>query len=319
MVDSANQERRVEAVGVIGAGSIGQAICRRLAAEGPRHGIRKLAAFDADATVLEGLAETPVALCRSTAELVDMVDVVLLCLPGATAVARVARAHEGLLDSMRDGQIIVDHSRSSFELTRQLATAFASRGTAFLDAPIGRSANVHRSIDAGRLALSIGGEASAVSAVLPCLHAFAGDITPVGPAGSAQVVRQMGDLVALQTFAALAEALVTARAFDIDGNCLFEALAKAQGDSQEFGHHGFAEYLDNDTASHDNKTSIIEAGQRLKDAIQLAAGKHLSLAGADSTLELLQKAIEKGLGDEDLSGLFSVMEPEPLGTRHQRG
>lgn len=310
MSDSMIRQRPIEAVGVIGTGGVGRSICHRLKGQGQAHGVKRVAAFDADPLALSGLSEAAVVTCGSTADLVGMVDLVLLCLPAAGDVARIARAHEGLLDCVREGHIIVDHSRSSFELSRQLATAFAARGTAFLDAPIGHSANVNRSIEAGRLALSIGGEARAVAAAVAPLKAFAADITPVGAPGCAQVVRQMGDLVALQTFAALAEALVTARTFDIEGDRLFEALAKAQGDAQEFGHHGFVEFLGADEAAPDDRTSIKEAGRRLKDVIQLAEGKHLSLTGADSTLALLERAIEKGLGDEDLSGLFGVMEPE---------
>lgn len=300
----------IQAVGVIGLSSFGLAICKKLAREGRKAGLRKLAAFDADTKNLAGLNGTEVVAGKSVADVLDMVDLVLLCLPKAGDVGRIARSHEGLLDCVRKGQIIVDHGWSPLELTRQLATAFTSRGGAFLDAPIGRRGNVDRAIETGRLAFAIGGDAAAIDAALPLLGCFAGDITRVGPIGTAQVVRQMGDLVALQTFAALAEALVTGHAFGVEGDRLFDALAKENGDSAGLGRQALAEFLGGDEPTSAERTSIIDAERRLKEAIQLAAGKNLTLEGADSTLVLLEKAIEKGLGEQDLSGLFRVMEAD---------
>lgn len=304
-------QRPIRAVGVIGLGGFGRTICLRLARECRKVGVRELAGFDLDAAALAGLAGTDVVASKSVAQLVDMVDLILLCLPKAGDVGRIARSHEGLLDCVKKDQIIVDHGWSPLELTRQLATAFTGRGATFLDAPIGRRGNVERTIEAGHLALAIGGDAGAIDATLPLLGCFAGDITRVGPIGTAQVVRQMGDLVALQTFAALAEALVTGHAFGVEGDRLFDALAKENGDSAGLGRHALAAFLGGDEPSSAERTSIIDAGRRLKEAIQLAEGKNLTLEGADSTLALLEKAIEQGLGEQDLSGLFKVMEPDP--------
>ncbi len=311
----------IKAVGVIGQTGIGRPICRRIAREGRKVGVTKIACFDTDKAAMAGAHANEVVACKSVAHLVDMVDLILLCLPEAGDVGRIARSHDGLLDCVRKDQIIVDHGWSSLELTRQLATAFAGRGAAYLDAPVGRRGQVDRAVETGRLALAIGGEAAAIDAVLPLIGCFAGDITRVGPSGAAQVVRQMGDLVALQTFAALAEALVTGHAFGVEGNRLFEALAKENGDSSGLGRHALAEFLGGDEPASAERTSISDAGRRLNDVIQLAAGKNLALGGAHSTLALLEKAIERGLGEQDLSGLFRVMEPEPRtwqqGGRHR--
>ena len=100
------------------------------------------------------LLEKPeMVAAKSIAHLVDTSDLVLLCLPGSVDVGKIARSHEGLLDCVRQGQVIIDHSWSSFDLTRQLATAFSARGAAFMDAPIGQSADIDRVIEAWPLGL----------------------------------------------------------------------------------------------------------------------------------------------------------------------
>lgn len=319
MAEQKARQHPIKTVGVVGLGGVGGAICRRFAKEGQQSGISKVVAFDKDPSALAALGATGVVAAKSIAHLVDMSDLVLLCLPGSVDVGKIARSHEGLLDCVRQGQTIVDHSWSSFDLTRQLATAFSARGAAFLDAPIGKSADIDRVIEAGRLAFAIGGEATVVDAVSSPLGCFAGDITRVGPAGTAQVVRQMSDLVTLQTFAALGEALATARAFGVEGDRLFNALAKGNGDG--IGRHGLADLLGNDETAAKGETSIAEAGRRLKEAIELANRKKLSLTGAGGTLSLLEQAMENGMGEKDLSGLFGTMEAEsesapPAGRMH---
>ncbi|MGI9508243.1 MAG: NAD(P)-dependent oxidoreductase [Geminicoccaceae bacterium] len=302
-------ERPIKSVGVIGLTGVGRAICQRLARDGQPFGIDHVAAYDAEASALGESADTEVVVASSIADLVDMVDLVLLCLPGPGDVGRIARSHEGLLDCVREGQIIVDHGWSSFDLTRQLATAFSARNAAFLDAPIGNAATVEQAIDLGKLAFSIGGDTAATEAVLPLLGCFAGDITHVGAAGAAQVVRQVGDLVTLQTFAALGEGLMTAQAFGVEEDRLFDALAKGNGEGFGIGRHGPSGSNGGDAAAA-QQTSIAEAGRRLGEAIQLAKGKNLSLTGADSTMILLEKAMENGIGEKDLSGLFGAMKAE---------
>lgn len=287
------------------------AICSRLVGQTEKAGLQKIVAYSADASAPVNLNDSRVGVAKSVSHLVDGVDLVLLCLPTSGDVAKVARAHDGLLDCVRQGQIVIDHSWSSLDLTRQLAKAFASRGAAFLDAPIGRSGKVAQSIGIGGLALAIGGDAPAVNAALPTLSCLAKDITHAGSAGAGQITRQMGDLVALQTFTALIEALSTARAFDIDGSRLIDALAKGQRDSVGIGRHGLAAFLGGDEKAGDDRPSIAEASRRLSEIIQLAESRNLTLAGAHSTLTLFEQAIAQGLGEHDLSHLLRMLEPAP--------
>ncbi|MEM7043017.1 MAG: NAD(P)-binding domain-containing protein [Pseudomonadota bacterium] len=315
MSDRKDWPRSIKAIGVIGVGGIGRSICHRLAARKYAVGVSKIAAFDPDDAALAGFSDSDVVTCKSGAHLVDMVDLVLLCLPDGADVAKVARSHEGLIDCVHQGQIIIDHGWSSLNLTRQLSTAIASRGAAFLDAPIRRSGDVDHAIAGGRLGLAIGGDPLAIDAVKTPLGSIAHSITPVGQAGAAQVVRQLGDLVAFQTFAALAEALVTARAFGIEEGNLFNALAGGQGDGADIGRPGLAAFLAVNDSPKESRISIDDAGKRLDEAIQLAHAKKLTLDGAKSTMALLEKARERGLGDGGLIGLFGVIEPGADGQR----
>lgn len=300
----------VKSVGIIGLGDVGRAVGRAFVRMGHGAGIDKIAVFDADASVLSSVNDPGIVACKSVAHLSEIADLVLLSLPKAGDVAKIVRSHEGLLDCARQGQIIIDLSWSAPDLMEQIGTAFIKRGIAFLDAPIGRSPDVISAIETGRLALAIGGDQTAIDAASAALRCFVATITPVGPVGAAQVVRQMSDLVAFQTFTALAEARAVATGFGIDGAMLIKALAEGQGGGAGIALRNFQQFLDTGQGSDGAQTTIEGAGRRLKDAVQLAESKRFSLAGASGTLGLLEKAIEKGLGDDGLKGLSSIIEPE---------
>ncbi len=300
----------VKKVGVLGLGPIGSDIARVLLEAGPEAGFEKVTVFDPDAKLLEAFDANGAVRSKSVAHLIDSVDLLLLCLPKAGDVGKIARSHEGLLDCARQGQIIIDHSWSQPDLTHQLETAFGKRGVAFLDAPIARSAQVGALIAAGQLALAISGDARAIDVALPALRRFANVVTPVGSAGAAQIVRQMGDLVAFQTATALAEATATASSFGVDGALLIKALAHAHGEGAGVALQSFQRFLEADRAPGSARTTIGDAEQRLNELMRMAETKKLSLSGADGTLGLLKKAREKGLGDESLGGLTKVIEPE---------
>ncbi len=312
MTETENKTWRfpVNKVGVLGLGPIGTTIAELLAKMGQAADLQKIVVFDPDERLLSACANDEVHRSTSIAHLVDNSDLVLLCLSSGGDVAKIARSHEGLLDCARQGQIIIDHSWSQPDLTHQLCMAFAKRGAAFLDAPISRSARTASALEFGQQALAISGDMPAIEAAMPVLRCFTRVVTPMGSAGAAQVVRQMSDLVAFQTFTALAEAMAAAKSFGIDGALMIKVLAQGYGDGAGVALQNYQGFLDANQALGQTKMTIGDAEQRLSDVIRLAESKKLSLAGASGTLALLKKASDRGLGGESLGGLATVIEPE---------
>lgn len=312
MTETGDQTWRfpIKRVGVLGLGPIGLAIANLLVERGQTADLQKVTVFDPDAKVLEAFSNDEAAKSKSVAHLIDNTDLILLCLAKANDVAKIARSHEGLLDCTRQGQIIIDHSWSQPDLTHQLCTAFTKRGAAFLDAPISRSADATSALESGLQALVISGDMPAIEAAMPALRCFTRVVTPVGAAGAAQVVRQMSDLVAFQTFTALAEAIAAAKSFGIDGALMIKVLAQAYGEGAGVALQNYQGFLDAGQALGQAKMTINDAEQRLHDVIRMAETKKLSLSGACGTLALLKKASDKGLGEEGLGGLTSVIQPE---------
>ena len=294
----------INVLGYVGPGMMDGPICRHLAAGRASVGLERVVAFGLDEKLTDRLARHGVVKKTSIAALAGTADLVLLNLPSAAELGRLVRRHDGLLDSARAGQMVVDLGTSPVALTRQLAMAFASKGVVFMDSPITR---LRKAPKRSALSTFVGGETMHVQTILPILRCFSATVVHCGPLGCGQVVKQMDDMVLFQTVTALAEALATARAAGVDGAVLLAALAEGTAGSVALRRHGVGTLLRADPA--EAIVSIADAERGLSHAVTLAESLGLDLAAARSTLALFTKAIEAGTDDAGFSSIVKSLHP----------
>jgi 3-hydroxyisobutyrate dehydrogenase-like beta-hydroxyacid dehydrogenase len=224
-------------IGFIGTGVMGEPMCRNLAR---KSGLPTLA-LDRDPAPLARLAADGVRTAGSVAELARASDVTFLSLPSGEVVDALCRsAGDGLLASVRPGQIVVDLSTSAVDTTRALASAFVERGAVFLDAPVART---RAAAESGTLAVMVGGDAAAFERVRPLIATFATDITHCGPSGCGQVVKILNNMVLFETVVAICEAKAIGERAGVDPTLLFDALSKGSADSFALRNHGMKAVL----------------------------------------------------------------------------
>src|ERR1700744_2904539 len=97
-----------KSIGFIGLGVMGEPICRNLV---KKSGARVIA-FDLAAEPLARLSAEGAGVAASVAEIVDLSEIVLLCLPSAKH-ARAVFEGDGILKHIRSRQVIVDLGTSS--------------------------------------------------------------------------------------------------------------------------------------------------------------------------------------------------------------
>jgi 3-hydroxyisobutyrate dehydrogenase-like beta-hydroxyacid dehydrogenase len=306
MADETPKSGPIRRVGILGFGEVGRFVSRRLAEDAADLGLEKIAVFDDNPAALALVEDSRLTKSASLAHLVDAVDLALVCLPSGADLGKAARRHDGLLDCARSRQIFVDLGSSPPAMARQLATAFAARGAAFLDGPMLRLG------DGSRPTLAIGGDAAAIQAAEPILRRLVAEIIPVGAPGAGQVARRLDDMVRLQTVAAFAEALATARAVKLESGPLLQALAKG-GDAGATPRRLGLKAL----AGEGGRLTIKEARGRLDEGIQLAEGLGLSLDCAKSARAWFDKAIAMDLGESGLCALLETAAP-PGGRGRER-
>ena len=289
------------ALGFIGLGVMGEAMCRNLAT---KSGARTVA-YDIRSRPLDALAKDGVERAASIADIATRARTIFICLPGEPQVRAVCLGPEGLAAHVQAGQTVVDMSTVPVALARELGAAFAAKSVAFADAPVARTAQAARE---GTLSVMVGAEPTVFAELRPLLACMGTEITHCGPVGAGEAVKLMNNMVVAQTVVALAEALAVARASGaVDPEVLFTTLTKGSADSFVLRNHGLRSLLpDRHPTEGAFPTTYI-----LKDlsyAIALAESAGLTLEQASATQRLMERTADAGYRDHYYTAVIRAIE-----------
>ncbi|MCE9663459.1 NAD(P)-dependent oxidoreductase [Halomonas sp. M5N1S17] len=214
-------------LGFIGIGLMGDPMTRRLLDAGFAVTVWNRTAEKSDALRAAGAR-----VASSIGELVEEVDVVLLCLANTTVVERVIFGEGGVAAHGRTDQRLVDLSSSDPAATRIFAERLGEEcGMRWVDSPV--SGGV-AGAETGSLAIMCGGAEEDVDAVRPLLAPLAARVTHMGPVGAGQVTKVCNQMIVGCQAAVIAEMVALAEASGVDASRLTEALAGGFADSRPF-------------------------------------------------------------------------------------
>ncbi|NIR23524.1 MAG: NAD-binding protein [Gammaproteobacteria bacterium] len=211
-------------VGFIGLGLMGQAFTRRLVSRG-----YTVTGFDIVADKVEAAAAHGVVAARSPAEVTDRSDLVLVCVTSTDAVQDAVFGTGGVVEAAGADKVLVDHSTTVVESTRAMAEELRSRtGMGWVDAPVSGGPPA---AEAGTLAIMAGGSDADIATVTPVMDEVADTFTHLGGVGAGQVTKMVNQILVLNNYCVLAEALALAEAAGIDAAKIPEALAPGHAGS----------------------------------------------------------------------------------------
>src|SRR6185437_2572245 len=137
----------------------------------------------------------------SVADAVKGAELVALCVGNDDDVRQVVGE---TLPALQQGAIIVDHTKASAKLAREMAEAASQRGCFFVDAPVsGGQAGTEN----GQLAIMVGGDAVAVERARPVVDAYAKAIQHIGGPGAGQLTKMVNQICIAGLVQGLAEAV----------------------------------------------------------------------------------------------------------------
>jgi 3-hydroxyisobutyrate dehydrogenase-like beta-hydroxyacid dehydrogenase len=165
-------------------------------------------------------ATSPAAVAAEAAE------VVLLSLPDSPVVERVMRGDDGVLSTLRSGQIVVDLSTASPKSTIALHAQAAEKGAEYLDAGISGGA---AAAEKGTLTLMTGGSEQALERVRPVLDAFSAKIFHMGAPGAGHVAKLLNNFLNGVSLSATAEVMVAAKKAGLELHTFLDVLNASSG------------------------------------------------------------------------------------------
>ena len=215
----------MQTVGFVGVGKIGMPISENLIKSGFRVlGYRRgsLAEFEK----LGGVA------AKSPADVGAQCDVVLSCLPSTEAMDEVVNGPQGLLQSARPGQVIVELGSHPVPDKEKHVAPLAAKGAAFLDGEVSGTPGM---VAARKAVIYLGGDADACKTIEPVVKGFADMQLYFGPFGAASKVKLVNNLLVAINIAATAEAMALGLKAGVDVDLMIKAIASGSGGSTQFG------------------------------------------------------------------------------------
>ena len=285
-------------LGFCGLGLMGSAMVQRLLASG-----HQVKVWNRTPDKAKPLIEQGALWCDTPAQAAQGVDGVLMCLMNAESVESVVFGPQGIAQSS-DLQWLVDHASIAPQITRQLAARLRDTCHAdWLDAPV--SGGV-AGVQAGSLAVMVGGAPTHLAAVRQAVSAYAGRVTHMGESGAGQATKLCNQIIVASTVAAIAEAVSFAERNHIDTTQLAAALTGGWADSKPF--QVFVPRM-----LKAQSPSIGALSTMLKDVdtiMQTAQETQAALPVTSSVQQWLRTAQAMGLGQAELSAMISVLQPE---------
>lgn len=242
----------------------------------------------------------------SPAEVAQQADVVFICVTDTPDVQQVITGEQGILQSAREGLIVVDHSTISPSATQEMAAQLQARGVRLLDAPVSGGDKGARN---ATLAIMVGGEREAFEQVRPLLEVMGKTITHCGPSGSGQLTKLVNQILVAVTQMAVAEALVFARAHDLPLEQTIQAVAQGAAGSWQLSNLGPKMAAGDFTPGF-----MIDLQQKdLRLVLEAARRAGLSLRAVELVHELFARAQKEGHGRNGTAALIDVVEKTAQG------
>ena len=282
-------------LGFIGTGTIGAPMAMRLLASN-----RSLMVFDTDARALEPFAEAGAAVAENVAEIARKCETVFLSLPGPAQIKHVVSGADGLLHHAGELRIIVDLSTNALGLNRQISAEARARNIDYLDAPV--SGGKVAAAD-GTLAVMVGGDEDAFNTTHKLIECFAENIFFLGGSGSGTLAKLVNNQIFLCGSVLVQEGFVLGAKAGMDANTLMKVVkASSAGSMMARAPLFLSKKFDLDIFAL--AIAAKDVGVALESADAVGASMPMTAAAS----EVYQKALDKGLGEEDFFATIKVLE-----------
>ena len=233
-----------KALGFIGLGVMGFPMAGHLANQNNNISVfnRTLEKSKAWNTKYKGI------ICNSLAEIAKLSDVIIICIGNDNDVRDVISGKDGMINYLKQGSVIVDHTTTSSELSIEMNTLLNPKNISYIDAPVSGG---EAGAQSGQLSIMAGGEKEAFNSIKNILEPYTKFIKYMGPPGSGQLTKMANQICIAGLIQALAEGANFSKKVGLNTQDVLEVISKGAAQSwqmenrwesmlQDEYEHGFA-------------------------------------------------------------------------------
>ena len=208
----------------LGLGVMGYPMAGHLVAAGHRVTVYNRTTAKAERWVAEHggeMATTPAAAAEGA-------EYVFLCVGDDPDVLAVTTGADGVLETMGEGAVLVDHTTASAVIARTVHAAAAAQGVGFVDAPIsGGQAGAEN----GVLTVMCGGDQADFDRVAPVIDAYSRACNLLGGPGSGQLTKMVNQICIAGLVQGLSEGINFAQRAGLDVGGVVDTISKGAAGS----------------------------------------------------------------------------------------
>lgn len=174
------------------------------------------------------VAEHGGAMATTPAAAAEGADYVFLCVGDDPDVLAVTTGADGVLETMGEGAVLVDHTTASALMARDVHAAAAAQGVGFVDAPIsGGQAGAEN----GVLTVMCGGDQADFDRVAPVIDAYSRACNLLGGPGSGQLTKMVNQICIAGLVQGLSEGINFAQRAGLDVGSVVDTISKGAAGS----------------------------------------------------------------------------------------
>lgn len=283
-------------VGFIGLGNMGNPMALNLLQKG-----YALTVFDMNPNTAKNLVAAGAKGAQSAAEVIAVADVLFTSLPGSPEVEPFYLAPGGAVEKAKAGAVLIDLSSVLPATPRKIESAAKARGLKFLEAPVSGGVTGAR---AATLAVMTGGDAAVLEEVRPLLDAIGKNIYRVGPAGAANTLKAINNMLSTVNACAMMEGLAVGLKAGLDLKTMADIIKVSSGNSNALPRVDRALIPRN----FEPGFKVALMNKDLETFHAIAKEVHVPVTFSNLAQHYQQSALAAGLGEKDTSVIFTLIE-----------
>ena len=162
-------------------------------------------------------------------------DFVFCCVGNENDLRSVILGQEGVINSMKKGAILVDHTTSSAKISKEIAVIANNAEIKFMDAPVSGG---QIGAENGQLTIMCGGDEETYHKVEPIISCYSKFSSLMGPIGSGQLTKMVNQICIAGLVQALAEGLNFSKKANLDGKKVLDVISKGAAGSWQMENRG---------------------------------------------------------------------------------
>ena len=289
-------------VGFIGVGNIGQPMAKQLLSNG-----FNLLVNDIHKENSLSLTNAGAIWVDNPEDLAKQCDFVCTCLPGPTQMEQLIIGPNGILNSMNENTVYIDHTTNSFKTVQNINGLLSKKGIHMLDAPVSGGVEGAKTRD---LTLLVGGDQKIVNKSMPILNAIGKTVLHVGNIGTGTICKLMHNSASLSMMLTMVQCLTTGVKAGVDASTIVEVFQKCA-----LGRNFDLQVRLPNTlfqGNFDPRFSLKLAYKDLKLAMEIADEFNVPFSIPEICEKEMSQAISRGLDMKD-SSIFLTMQEEKAG------